>query len=111
MCNFSGCLTKMATKRKEVPTSHEPLYKIMITENYSHRIPDIVQRRVHKAYDIKLSWPWPGPAPFDCLAILAVQLLRDMNIPTALAKLVGEYTNRQLIEEIRAMRKLAGITR
>lgn len=56
----------MATKRKEVPTSHEPLYKIMITENYSHRIPDIVQRRVHKAYGIKLSWPWPGPAPFDC---------------------------------------------
>lgn len=82
----------MATKRKEVPTSHEPLYKIMITENYSHRIPDIVQRRVHKAYGIKLSWPWPGPAPFDCLAILAVQLLRDMNIPTALATLVGEYT-------------------
>ena len=99
----------MPTKRKEAPHAPEPLYKILKTENYKHRIPEIVQRRVRKAYGFTLSWPWPGPAPFDCLAILAVQLLRAMQVPTDVAKLVGEYTNRQLIEEIRADRKLASL--
>lgn len=100
----------MSTKRKE-PSSElpEPLYKILKTENYKHHIPELVQKRVRKAYGFALSWPWPGPAPFDCLAILAVQLLRDMQVPTDVAKLIGEYTNRQLIEEIRATRKLASL--